>query len=78
MNKYKLVGKVAVGLLKIAASAVGVSAGTFGLLYGKKKFEKVINGEGEFGDLAKGGVMIALGAIDLVGYGVSLIKTLTK
>ena len=78
MNKYKVVGKVAVELLKIAVDAVGVSAGTFGLLYGKKKFEKIINGEGEFGDLAKGGVMIALGAIDLVGYGISLIKTLTK
>ena len=78
MNKYKLVGKVAVELLKIAAGAVGVSAGAYGLLYGKKNFEKIIDGKGESGDLAEGGVMIAFGAINLVEFGTLLIETLTK
>ena len=46
MNKYKVVGKVAVELLKIAAGAVGVSAGAYRLLYGKKNLEKIIDGKG--------------------------------
>lgn len=78
MNKCEVVRKVAVELLKIAAGAVGVSAGAYNLLYGKKKFEKIIDGKDETGDLAKGGVMMAFGAIYLVGYGSLLIKTLKK